>query len=282
MLVIIGYVIVFGSVLAGYALYGGSFALLFKPIPIKFLIIFGASFGGLIASSSSFTMGLSIKGFIRCFGNGPSKAKYLDMLALLYGIFAKMQREGIISIEKDIEQPESSGLFQQYPTMAKDKHACLFIGDTLRVYLTTGNAGELDKLMGVDMSAMHEEEMLPAHNIARLGDAMPGMGIVAAVLGIILTMSMIDQGPEVIGLKVAGALVGAFLGILLCYGLVGPIGTKLENLAHEQHLFYRAIREAVAAAVRGSSPIVALEYGRRAIPLAFRPTFLEMEKKLKG
>ena len=282
MFLIIGYIIVFGSVLGGYVLYGGNFALLFAPIPVKFLIIFGACFGALIASSSSFTIGLTFKGFIRSFGNGPSKAKYLDMLALLYGIFAKMQREGIISIEKDIEQPESSALFQRFPAMAKDKHACLFIGDTLRVYLTTGNAGELDKLMGVDMSAMHEEEMLPAHNISRLADAMPGMGIVAAVLGIILTMNSIDQGAEVIGFKVAGALVGAFLGILLCYGLVGPIGTKLETLAQEQHLFYRAIREAVAAAVRGSSPIVALEYGRRAIPLAFRPTFLEMEKKLKG
>jgi chemotaxis protein MotA len=206
----------------------------------------------------------------------------MDLLALLYGLFAQMQREGIISIEKDIEQPESSALFQQYATMAKDKHACLFIGDTLRVYLTTGNAGELDKLMGVDMSTMHDEEMLPAHSITHMADSLPGFGIVAAVLGIIVTMGHINDGPEVVGFSVAAALVGTFLGILLCYGLVGPIGAKLETLSHEDHLFYRAIREAVAAAVRGSSPIVALEYGRRAIPLAFRPTFLEMEKKLKG
>ena len=280
MWIIIGYIVVFGSVLGGFALYQGNFAMLFQPI--KFLIIFGASFGGFIASSSNFGMKMALKGILRSFGNGPSKAKYLDMLALLYGIFAKMQREGIISIEKDIEQPESSALFQRFPAMAKDKHACLFIGDTLRIYLTTGNAGELDKLMGVDMSTMHDEEMLPAHAVSRMADSLPGMGIVAAVLGIILTMTQIDQGPEVIGMSVAGALVGAFLGILLCYGLVGPIGAKLESLSHEQHLFYRAIREAVGAAVRGSSPIVALEYGRRAIPLNFRPTFLEMEKKLKG
>jgi chemotaxis protein MotA len=280
MWIVIGYIIVFGSVLGGFALYHGPFEMLFQPI--KFLIIFGASFGGFIASSSNFSMKLAVKGLGHSFGSGPSKAKYLDMLALLYGLFAKMQREGIISIEKDIEQPESSALFQQYSSMAKDKHACLFIGDTLRVYLTTGNAGELDKLMGVDMTTMHDEEMLPAHSITRMADSLPGMGIVAAVLGIILTMTQIDQGPEVIGHSVAGALVGAFLGILLCYGLVGPIGSKLETLAEEQHLFYRAIREALAAAVRGSSPIVALEYGRRSIPLNFRPTFLEMEKKLKG
>jgi len=280
MFVILGYLVVLGSVLGGYAMHSSNFAILVQPNEL--LIIFGAGVGAFIASNSAFTMKLALKGIGHCFGNGPSKAKYMEMLALLYGLFAKMQREGIISIEKDIEQPESSSLFQQYPTMAKDKHACFFIGDTLRVYLTTGNAGELDKLMGVDMSTMHDEEMLPAHSISHMADALPGLGIVAAVLGIVVTMSHINDGPEVLGHSVAAALVGTFLGILLCYGFVGPLGSKLETLSHEQHLFYRAIREAVAAAVRGSSPIVALEYGRRAIPLAFRPTFLEMEKKLKG
>ena len=280
MFVILGFVIVFGSVLGGYAMHSDNFAILMQPNEL--LIIFGAGLGAFIASNSAFTLKLAVKGIGHCFGNGPSKAKYLDMLALLYGLFAKMQREGIISIEKDIEQPESSSLFQQYSTMAKDRNACLFIGDTLRVYLTTGNAGELDKLMGVDMSTMHDEEMLPAHSVTHMADSLPGLGIVAAVLGIVVTMGHINDGPEVLGKSVAAALVGTFLGILLCYGFVGPLGAKMETLSHEQHLFYRAIREAVAAAVRGSSPIVALEYGRRAIPLAFRPTFLEMEQKLKG
>ena len=166
--------------------------------------------------------------------------------------------------------------------MAKDKAACFFIGDTLRVYLTTGNAGELDKLMGVDMSSMHDEEILPAHSIGHMAESMPGMGIVAAVLGVVIAMSHIDAPPAELGHHVGAALIGTFLGILLCYGFIGPIGAKLETLAHERHLFFRAIREALAAAVRGSSPIVALEYGRRAIPLAFRPSFLEMEQKLKG
>ena len=280
MFVLIGFIIVIGSVLGGYAMHSSNFAILVQPNEL--LIIFGAGVGAFVASNSAFTLKLAAKGLGHVFGNGPSKTKYLDMLALLYGLFAKMQREGIISIEKDIEQPESSSLFQQYPSMAKDKAACFFIGDTLRVYLTTGNAGELDKLMGVDMSSMHDEEMLPAHSIAHMADSLPGLGIVAAVLGIVVTMGHINDGAEVLGNSVAAALVGTFLGILLCYGFVGPLGAKLETLAHERHLFYRAIREAVAAAVRGSSPIVALEYGRRAIPLSFRPTFLEMEKKLKG
>ena len=280
MFVLVGFVIVIGSVLGGYAMHSSNFAVLVQPNEL--LIIFGAGVGAFVASNSAFTMKLAAKGLGHVFSNGPSKGKYLDMLALLYGLFAKMQREGIISIEKDIEQPESSSLFQQYPSMAKDKAACYFIGDTLRIYLTTGNAGELDKLMGVDMSSMHDEEMLPAHSISHMADSLPGLGIVAAVLGIVVTMSHINDGPEVLGTSVAAALVGTFLGILLCYGFVGPLGSKLETLAHEKHLFFRAIREAVAAAVRGSSPIVALEYGRRAIPLTFRPTFLEMEQKLKG
>ncbi|MDR2489585.1 MAG: flagellar motor stator protein MotA [Desulfovibrio sp.] len=280
MFVLVGFLIVLGSILGGYAIVQGNFAILLQPAEL--LIIFGAGFGAFIASNSSFSLKLSAKGLGHMFGNGPSKAQYLEMLALLYGLFAKMQREGIISVEKDIEQPESSPLFQRYPSMAKDKAACFFIGDTLRVYLTTGNAGELDKLMGVDMSSMHDEETLPAHNIGRMAESMPGMGIVAAVLGVVITMGHIDAPPAELGHHIGAALIGTFLGILLCYGFIGPIGAKLETLAHERHLFFRAIREALAAAVRGSSPIVALEYGRRAIPLAFRPSFLEMEQKLKG
>ncbi len=280
MFIFIGFVIVLGSILGGYAMVNGPFGMLLQPAEL--LIIFGAGFGAFIASNSSFTLKLALKGLGHAFKNGPSKGLYMEMLALLYGLFAKMQREGIISIEKDIEQPESSALFQRFPLMSKDKAACFFIGDTLRVYLTTGNAGELDKLMGVDMGAMHEEEMLPAHSIAHMAESMPGMGIVAAVLGVVVTMGSINEPPEVLGHHIGAALIGTFLGILLCYGFIGPIGAKMETLANERHLFFRAIREAVAAAVRGSSPIVALEYGRRAIPLAFRPTFLEMEQKLKG
>ncbi|MDR1360133.1 MAG: flagellar motor stator protein MotA [Deltaproteobacteria bacterium] len=280
MFVILGLLIVFGSVIGGFAMVNGPWHVLAQPAEL--LIIFGAGFGAFVASNSAFTLKLAFKSLGHSFKNGPSKAQYMEMLALLYGLFAKMQREGIISVEKDIEQPDSSPLFQRFPLMSKDKAACFFIGDTLRIYLTTGNAGELDKLMGVDMSAMHEVEMLPAHSVTHMAESMPGMGIVAAVLGVVVTMGMIGEPPAILGEHIGAALVGTFLGILLCYGVIGPFGAKMEALAEEQHLFFRAIREAVAAAVRGSSPIVALEYGRRAIPLAFRPTFLEMEQKLKS
>ncbi len=280
MFIFIGFAVVVGCILGGFAMEGGPMGMLLQPAEL--LIIFGAGIGAFIASNSGFTLKLSLKGLKRIFSSGPSKGQYLEMLALLYGLFAKMQREGIISVEKDIEQPDSSPLFQRFPQMAKDKEACFFIGDTLRVYLTTGNAGELDKLMGVDMNTMHEEELLPAHGIDHMAESMPGMGIVAAVLGVVLTMGKLNEGAKELGHSIGAALVGTFLGILLCYGFIGPIGAKLGTLAEERRLYFRAIREAVAASVRGSSPIVALEYGRRAIPLAFRPSFLEMEQKLKG
>ena len=281
MFILIGYVIVFGSVIGGFMMSGGRVEMLIHISEI--IIIAGAAFGALVASSTGFGLKGALKGFIHAFTGKPAgKTEYLELLSVLFGLFSKMHREGVISIEKDIEQPDSSPLFQRYPKIGKDKAACFFIGDTLRVYLTTGNAGELESLMSVDMHAMHEEEMNPAHAVERTAEALPGMGIVAAVLGVVLTMSKINEGAEVLGHSIAAALVGTFVGILLCYGVVGPIAAKMINLATEREFFFRVIRESVAAAVRGSSPIIALEYGRRAIPLAFRPTFQEMEQKCKG
>lgn len=281
MLVIIGYIIVFGSVIGGFMMSGGNLAMLLHVAEL--IIIAGAGVGAFIAGCTGFVLKGSIKGVVQVFaGRAAGKAEYLELLSVLFGLFSKMHREGVISIEKDIEQPESSAMFQRYPKIAKDKDACRFIGDTLRVYLTTGNAGELEKLMTVDMEAMHEEEMTPAHAVERMAESLPGMGIVAAVLGVVLTMSKINEGAEVLGQSIGAALVGTFVGILLCYGVFGPIAGKMINQVHERGFFFRVIREAVAAAVRGSSPIIALEYGRRAIPLAFRPTFQEMEQSCKG
>ena len=281
MLIIIGYIIVFGSVLGGFMMSGGRVEMLIHPPEI--IIIAGAGIGAFIAGCTGFTLKGAIKGVIHAFkGHAAGKADYVELLGVLFGLFSKMHREGVISIEKDIEQPESSSLFQRFPKIAKDKAVCYFIGDTLRVYLTTGNAGELDKLMEVDMHAMHEEEMTPAHAFERMAESLPGMGIVAAVLGVVLTMSKINEGPEVLGYSIGAALVGTFVGILLCYGVFGPIAGKMITLAEERGMFFRVIREGVGAAVRGSSPIIAVEAGRRAIPLAFRPSFQEMEQALKG
>ena len=281
MLVIIGFIVVIAAVMGGYLLAGGVPLMIWQPP--EYIIIIGAAFGSFVASSTSFSLKLAIKGLKDSVLAKPiGKAHYLEILALLYALFNKMYREGIVSIEKDIENPEASSLFQGYPAIAKDKTIGLFIGDTLRVLLSAGNPAELDKLMASDVQVMSDEAMVAPHEVGRTAESLPGMGVVAAVLGVTLAMAKINAPPEELGHAVAAALVGTFIGILMCYGFAGPLAAKMENMARERKFFFNVIREAVGAAVRGSAPIIALEYGRRAIPYAFRPTFLEMEEKLRG
>lgn len=281
MLVIVGLVIVFGSIISGFMMSGGTIGLLIHPSEL--LIIGGAAFGAFVAGCTAWALKISLKGFgTAVTGKTPQKQEYLDMLGALYELFAKIHREGIISIEKDIEAPEQSSIFQKYASFGKNTVACQFVGDSFRTFMTSNDPGDVDKLMGVDAHTMHEEEELPGHKISTLADSLPGMGIVAAVLGIVLAMGAINEPPEVLGEKVATALVGTFLGILMCYGIVGPFGSKISNIALEKNMFINAIRHALAASMRGSPPMVAIEFGRRAIPLAFRPTFLELEQTLKS
>ncbi|WP_353115856.1 flagellar motor stator protein MotA [Nitratidesulfovibrio sp.] len=281
MFVIIGFVVVFGSIIGGYLMSHGVLHVLFQPA--EMIIILGAAFGAFIISNTKYSLGLVMKSMKVIMGDpGMSKAKYLEILGLLNSLFVKMHREGVISIEQDIEKPEGSSIFNKYPSIAKDKHTVHFIGDTLRVYLTTGDPNEIDSLMEVDMKSMHEEESIAPHSIGRMAESMPGMGIVAAVLGVVLTMGKISEPPEVLGHHIGAALVGTFIGILFCYGVFGPMGAKIEQTNHEHHMYFAVIKEAVAAAIRGSTPIIAVEYGRRAIPHTFRPTFAEMEEKLKS
>lgn len=281
MLIIIGFIVVIGSVVGGYIVSGGNLLVLVQPG--EFIIILGAAMGAFVASQTKYTMGLIIKSVKRMFGDpSSSKTYYLDTLALLYALFTKMHREGVISIESDVEKPESSSIFTKHPSIAKNAATVNFIGDTLRVYLTTGAPEDIDNLMNSDMKIMEDEELLPAHSISHMAESMPGMGIVACVLGVVLTMGHIDAPPAVLGHHIGAALVGTFVGILFCYGFFGPMGAKLEASAEEHHFYYNAIKEAVAAAIRGSTPIIAVEYGRRAIPQTFRPTFNEMEERLKA
>lgn len=281
MLVIVGLVIVFGSILTGFTMSGGTIGLLIHPSEL--IIIGGAAFGAFVAGCTAWALKISLKGFGHAIaGKTPGKTEYLELLAVLHDLFSKIHREGMISIEKDIENPKSSAIFQRYPSVGKNMTVCFFIGDTLRTFLTASDAGEADKLMGIDMHITREEEVIAGHTISHMAESLPGMGIVAAVLGIVLSMGKINEPPEVLGESVATALVGTFLGILLCYGVVGPFGAKIESQALEREFFLNAARQAVAAAVRGSTPMIAVEFGRRAIPPSFRPTFLEMEQSLKG
>lgn len=281
MLLILGYIVVTGAVLAGYLWHGGVLALLWQPSEL--LIIGGAAVGSFIASGTRYSLGQSVKNIKQAFfPRAINKETYSQTLALLYSLFSKMHREGIISIEQDIENPDSSGLFQRFPLVAKDKQVCYFIGDTMRTYLTTGKADELGGLMDTDVESVHRELKIAPESIGHMADALPGMGIVAAVLGVVLTMSKLDSPPNELGGYIGAALLGTFLGILLCYGYVGPIAAKLENVEKERITYLTCVREAVLAALGGLSPMVALEYGRRSVPPQFRPTFPEMENSLKS
>ncbi len=281
MMILIGYIVVVGSVLGGFMVSGGNLGVLVQPG--EYIIILGAVLGSFFASQTKYSWKLVLKSIKHIFGDpAMSKNRYLETLALLYSLFVKMQREGVISIEGDIERPESSSIFGKYPDIAKNHILVDFVADTLRVYLTTGSADDIDSLMNEDMESMHEEELMPAHSITHMAESLPGMGIVAAVLGVVLTMGQINEPPEVLGHHIGAALIGTFIGILFCYGFFGPMGAKLEASATETHFYYNTVKEAVSAAIRGSTPIIAVEYGRRAIPHSFRPTFSEMEERLKS
>ncbi|WP_291446753.1 flagellar motor stator protein MotA [Desulfovibrio sp.] len=281
MYLLIGLAIVAASVFTGYTLAHGEWGVLFQPA--EFIIILGCSLGAFFGSQTKYTFSLIVKSLKHLFADpGSSKSRYLETLALLYALFSKMHREGVISIESDVEKPEASPIFSKYPNVSKDTRIVNFIGDTLRVYLTTGDPADIDSLMDVDIATMREEGILPAHAVSHMAESMPGMGIVACVLGVVLAMGKINEPPEVLGHYIGAALVGTFFGILCCYGLFGPMGAKLENFVSEEHFYYHSIKEAVAAAIRGSTPLIAVEYGRRTIPYPFRPAFAEMEEKLKN
>jgi len=267
-------------VLGGFVLAGGNPLMIWQPAEL--VIIVGAAVGAFFASQTKFSGGLVLRNLKKNFSDpGMNKECYLDTLTLLFAIFNKMNRDGPLSLEQDIEKPESSSLFNRYPSIASRPHVVRFIADTLRVYVTTGDGNEIESLMKLDMHVVLEEELIPAHSITHMAESLPGMGIVAAVLGVVLTMSMINEPPEVLGHHIGAALIGTFIGILCCYGFFGPIGDKLERFATEEHLYYNSIKEAVSASLRGASPLIAVEFGRRAIPQTHRPTFTEMEERVR-
>ncbi len=281
MLSAVGFIVVLVAIITGYMYHGGSILLLWQPSEL--IIILGAAIGAFVASNTKYSFRQVRKNLSQVFfPKYITKETYQQTLALLYTLFTKMHREGIISIEKDIESPDESPIFQNFSLVNKDTQVCAFISDTLRTFLTTGKADELGELMDADRESIKEEMSVVPHNMSRLADSLPGMGIVAAVLGIVLTMDKIDSPPSELGRLIGAALLGTFLGILFCYGFFGPIAAKFENLERERAIYFGCVREAVMGALRGLSPIIAMEYGRRSIPPEYRPTFSDMEETLKN
>jgi chemotaxis protein MotA len=282
MLPIIGFVIVTVAVVGGYLLEHGNLSVLFQPVEL--LIIGGAALGAFVIAAPMKVLKATIDATKRMFSYKPyTKDDYIDLLLLLNGIFYKIRQQGLVAIESDVDNPEESSLFKSYPGVLNKHHALIFLTDTLRTVMTTTIAPhELEALIDSELEAHHEEAILPSQMLSFVADMLPGLGIVAAVLGVVLTMAKIDQPPAVIGGSVGAALVGTFLGILLCYGYVGPVSKNMALMAAEDLQYLTALKVALLAFIGGgAAPKVAVEFGRRVIPANAKPSFLELEEALR-
>ena len=280
MFVIIGAIIVLACVIGGYSIHGNIY-LLFQPIEL--LIIGGAAVGAFIIQSPTKVLGHVIKNAFRVlYAKGTSKPEFLEILGLLNDIFTKMRKEGLIAIEGDIENPEQSAIFAKYPSILKNHHALNFICDNLKVIISTNvTPHELDDIMEFEIETHHKEAMMPSLSIAKVADGLPALGIVAAVLGVVITMGKIAEPPEVLGESIGAALIGTFLGVLLSYGFVGPIATNLEYIAEEDMVIFQVIKIALVSFVGGAAPQIAVEFARRVIPSGDKPGFTELEESIR-
>lgn len=278
---ILGYLIVIGGVFGGYIWHGGSMAALNQPA--EFLIIFGAAIGAFVVANPVHNMravGRNIPLMIK--GDRYHKADYLELLGLLYMVFDKIRRSGMLAIEDDVENPEQSSIFQMFPKIQQDHHVMDFISDYLRIMvLGNMNPHEIENLMDIELETHHHESMLPSEAVTTMSDGLPAFGIVAAVMGVVVTMGYISEPPEILGTKVAAALVGTFLGVLLAYGFVGPVGNALKHLADEEAAYFVCIKTCFIATLQGYGPDLALEYGRKTLPSVVRPSFSELEESLR-
>lgn len=282
MFVIIGIVVVLGSVLGGFVLEGGPLLVLMQVA--EFLIIGGAALGALLISApASLLKKIMGKVIDSLKGSAISKQTYLDLLKLLFDVFQLSRKDGLIALESHIENPDTSALFTQYPQFLNNRHLLYFICDTFRLVVLGGvTAHDMESLMDRDIETHHHEGTKPGMILQKIGDSMPGLGIVAAVLGIVITMQAIDGPPAEIGHKVAAALVGTFLGIFISYGFVQPLATNIDMANDEESRIFETIKSGMIAFAKGLNPIISVEFARRSIPSEYRPEFQEMEKHVKG
>jgi chemotaxis protein MotA len=247
------------------------------------VIIFGAALGGFIIASPPKVIKMVIGGASKILGGKAySKADYIEVLMLLSEIFSKIRKEGLVSIETDVDNPHESKIFSKYPKFLKNHHAVALVADTLRTDMTTSIAPhELEALLDTELEAHHEESMIPSKSINTMAESFPGLGIVAAVMGVVITMQYIDSPPAVLGGKIGAALLGTFLGVLMCYGLVGPLSRNIEYIAAEEKEYLNVLKVALVAFVSGAAPQISVEFGRRVIPSNVKPTFVEVEEAIR-
>lgn len=281
MLVIVGYIIVCACVFGGFALAGGHLASLWQPIEL--LMIGGAAFGAFFVGNNGKAIKATMKAFPSIFkGSRYTKDMYMELMALQFDVLSKVRKEGLMSIEGDIEAPESSPLFSKYPAVVADHHIIEFMTDYLRL-MVSGNmdAMQIENLMDNEIETHHHEGAVPAHVIAKIGDGLPAFGIVAAVMGVVHTMESVGLPPAELGILIAKALVGTFLGILLAYAFVSPLASVLEQKLEESTKMFQCVKVTLLASLNGYAPALAVEFGRKVLYSTERPSFAELEEHIK-
>ena len=282
MFVIIGILVVIGAIVGGYLMEHGNLKVLLQPAEL--LIIGGAATGTVLIANPLFILKKIAVGLAGAFGGSPyTKPKYLETLKMLSELLSRARKEGLMALEADSDAPDKSPVFSKYPKFLKDHHVLHFVCDTLRMAASGGvEAFDIDQMMERDMEVRHHESAQPVTALLTMADSLPGLGIVAAVLGVVITMGALGGPPEEIGQKVAAALVGTFLGILLCYGFIGPVASSMAKTTEDEQAYYYVLRVVLVSFIKGSPPTVAVEFGRRAIPGHVRPTFEEAESAIKN
>ena len=282
MLFIIGALVVVFSVAGGYIMHGGVLGVLWQPS--EFIIILGAALGAFLIANSMHLVKETGKRLPRAiFGQATSQKLYLDLLSLLFDLFNKARREGMMSIEADIEVPAESGLFTQYPAILKDERIVEFLTDNLRI-MTTSNLAphEIEAMIDEEIETQMHELSEPAHAMHRIADGLPGFGIVAAILGIVITMQKLGGPPDELGKSVAAALVGTFVGIFVAYGFVGPVSNRLQEVADAEIKMFECIKAAIVATATGCPPQLAVEFARKTLFSGDRPSFSELDEHIRS
>ncbi|MBC7526548.1 MAG: flagellar motor stator protein MotA [Chthonomonadaceae bacterium] len=282
MFVIIGSVIVMGAILLGFVLSGGKIPVLIQIN--EFIVIGGAALGSVLIANPLPTVMATVKavfGLLK--GNPYTKDKYMELMKMLYAMFLMARREGLVSLDQHVENPHESTFFKEYAFFHANHHAVAFLADTMKVVITGSVAiHDLSEMMDIDLETAHEEMMKPAGVVTTVSDAMPGFGIVAAVLGVVITMGAIGGPPEQVGHHVAAALVGTFIGILLSYGFLGPMAKSMEGAVKAEAQYMGCIKNAVLSFARGDAPATCVEFARRNIEPSVRPSFMETEEACKA
>ena len=283
MFFIIGLVMVFGCVMAGYLMEHGKIHVLIAPLPAELTILLGAAIGAFLAGNTMNTIKAVAANIAKPLkGSAYTKAVYMESLMLQYEVYVNIKKGGLLALEQDVNDPHSSTIFKKYPTMLHDHHALDFFCDSLKL-LINGSAkiDEIDQVMDMDLDVHHAEAAAPGAAVGDMADTFPAFGIVACVMGVVITMGFLDQPPNVIGGHVGSALVGTFLGIFLSYGVFGPLAKNIDQVNAAEGHFFNAIRAGLVAFGNGAAPVTAVEFARRNIPSPERPGSQELEEVVR-